>query len=117
MKGLLAKLPPILKTLTFWKASVELPCTSASSSDVFCNCLPTILCTLSELGCRSFFCRNSSEISTALEAGLDTSELIFAPPMIVGSQLKLATKLGVTKVAFQTEADLARIKQIAPNAE
>ncbi len=84
---------------------------------MFCNSLPEVLCALSELGCRSFFCGNVREISAALEAGLDTSELIFAPPMIVGSQLKLAAKQGVTKVAFQTEADLVRIKQKAPDAE
>lgn len=83
--------------------------------DIKCNDDTAVLTILSQLGV-GFNCSNKADIKTVLELGVDTSRIIYSSPCKLSSNLKFAASQGVQLIAFESEAELRKIKSYHPNA-
>lgn len=80
------------------------------------NDIRVVLETLAALG-TSFDCASMGEMMKVLSLGVSTDKIIFANPTKFLSHLKYAAKVGVTKMTFDSEDELYKIKDIYPTAE
>lgn len=83
--------------------------------DVKCNDDTAVLTILSQLGV-GFNCSSKGDIKTVLDFGVDTSRIIYSSPCKLSSHIKFAANHGVQLIAFESEAELHKIKSYHPNA-
>jgi ornithine decarboxylase len=83
--------------------------------DIRCNDDTAVLTILSQLGV-GFNCSSKGDIKKVLDLGVDISRIIYSSPCKLSSQIKFAASHGVDLVAFESEAELHKIKSYHPNA-
>jgi len=83
--------------------------------DIKCNDDTAVLTILSQLGV-GFNCSSKGDIKTVLDLGVDTSRIIYSSPCKLSSHIKFAASHGVQVIAFESEAELRKIKSYHPNA-
>lgn len=83
---------------------------------VKCNPDTTLLRTLAGLG-TGFDCASGEEMAACLAMGVPPADIIFANPIKCIKDLKYAASVGVTKMTFDNEAEIYKIKEHAPNSE
>lgn len=83
---------------------------------VKCNPDPTLLRVLAGLG-TGFDCASGEEMAACLAMGVPPSDIIFANPIKCAKDLKYAASVGVTKMTFDNEAELYKIREYCPKAE
>lgn len=80
------------------------------------NDIRVVIETLMVLGA-GFDCASIGEIMKVLSLGVSPDRIIFANPTKTTSQIKYACKEGITKMTFDSEDELYKIKNIHPKAE
>lgn len=80
------------------------------------NDIRVVLETLVALGI-SFDCASMGEMMKILSLGVSPDRIIFANPTKFPSHIKYAAKIGVSKMTFDSEDELYKIKDIFPSAE
>eukprot|EP00004_Rigifila_ramosa_P012265 TRINITY_DN2646_c0_g1_i1.p1 TRINITY_DN2646_c0_g1~~TRINITY_DN2646_c0_g1_i1.p1 ORF type:complete len:451 (+),score=124.54 TRINITY_DN2646_c0_g1_i1:335-1687(+) len=83
---------------------------------VKCNSNPAFLRTVAALGVL-LDCTSRAEVDAALAAGASSNSLLFSSPCKLVTQLRAVAGAGVTTLAFDCEADLAKIAKAHPRAE
>lgn len=72
--------------------------------------------TLVALG-TGFSCASQGEIMKIISLGVSPDRIIFANPTKTPAQIRYALQVGVTKMTFDNEDELYKIKEIFPSAE
>lgn len=85
-------------------------------SAIKANDIRVVTETLAALG-TGFDCASVGEIMKILSLGVSPNRIIFATPTKTLSQLKYAREVGVSKMTFDSEDELYKIKNIFPSAE
>lgn len=80
------------------------------------NDVKVVLETLAALEA-GFDCASMGEIMKVLALGVSPDRIIFANPTKFISHIKYASKVGVTKMTFDSEDELYKIKDVFPSAE
>lgn len=75
-----------------------------------------VLETLVALGA-SFDCASQGEIMKVLSLGVSPDRIIFANPTKNPAQIRYARQIGLTKMTFDSEDELYKIKENFPRAE
>jgi hypothetical protein len=83
---------------------------------VKCNPDPLVLKTLAKCG-TGFDCASKAEVQLALDAGVSSSQIIYANPCKQASHIRYATARGVNVMTFDNADELYKIKQIAPYSQ
>lgn len=83
---------------------------------VKCNNDPGILQVLAALG-TGFDCASKAEIEQVLSLGVDSSRIVYANPCKMRSNIKYARDENVSKMTFDNEEELNKIKEFYPEAE
>ena len=74
-----------------------------------------VLSTLAELGAK-FSCQNKLEMEQLSKIGIPASDIIFGSSIKVASHLRFAETFGVRVMAFESLAEIAKIKKNSPDA-
>ncbi|XP_022125488.2 ornithine decarboxylase 1 [Pieris rapae] len=82
---------------------------------VKCNDDKLLVRALAALG-TGFDCASKAEIQLVMDMGIKAERIIFANPAKMASHIRYATARGVTTMTFDSETELHKIKQIAPDA-
>lgn len=83
---------------------------------VKCNPDKELLLTLKELGA-GFDCASAAEIDAVLELGVSPNDIIYANPCKLLNQINHAKHKDVKKMTFDNEAELHKIKRVAPDSK
>jgi len=83
---------------------------------VKCNDDPAVLSVLAKLG-TGFDCASKSEIQKIMDLKVAPSRVIYANPCKQTSHIRYAAKHGISRMTFDNEAELHKIKAVYPNAE
>ncbi|CAG2172313.1 unnamed protein product [Oppiella nova] len=83
---------------------------------VKCNPSPLVLQLLAGLGV-GFDCASKGEIDMILNIGVPPNRIIYANPCKPGSYILYAANKGVTRMTFDTEHELYKVRQLHPGAE
>jgi len=83
---------------------------------VKCNPDDMLLKVLHENGA-GFDCASAAEINSCLAHGVKPNDIIFANPIKSPTDLRFAARVGVTKMTFDNEDELYKIRELCPNAE
>ncbi|KAJ3314563.1 Antizyme inhibitor 1 [Boothiomyces sp. JEL0838] len=83
---------------------------------VKCNPDPVILKVLAKCG-TGFDCASKAEIQLALNAGVDSSRIIYANPCKQASHIKFASSKNVNVMTFDNADELYKIKMVAPESQ
>lgn len=86
-----------------------------SFSDAGCNSSAMVLSTLAGLGAK-FSCQNKNEMEQLSKIGIPPEDIFFGSSVKVASHLRFANSFGVDVMAFETAAEIAKIKKNSPNA-
>ncbi|XP_074035724.1 ornithine decarboxylase [Leptinotarsa decemlineata] len=82
---------------------------------VKCNDGLIVLETLNSLGV-SFDCASKGEINKVLDLGVDPNRIIYANPAKQASHIRHAEATGVSKMTFDNETELFKVKKLFPDA-
>ena len=74
-----------------------------------------VLSTLAELGAK-FSCQNKVEMEQLSKIGIPAKDIIFGSSIKVAGHLRFASTFGVDVMAFESLAEIAKIKKNSPNA-
>jgi len=83
---------------------------------VKCNPDMVLLRTLADMGA-NFDCASGEEMRAVLTLGVTPDRIIFANPIKNVKDLRFARKVGVTKMTFDNEAELYKVREHHPEAE
>ncbi|KAJ8923913.1 hypothetical protein NQ315_006689 [Exocentrus adspersus] len=83
---------------------------------VKCNDSLTVLEVLSTLG-TGFDCASKAEINKVLSMNVRPDRIIFANPAKPASHIRHAASVGVSRMTFDNETELHKVKKLYPNAE
>uniref|UniRef100_A0A1B6GPX0 ornithine decarboxylase n=1 Tax=Cuerna arida TaxID=1464854 RepID=A0A1B6GPX0_9HEMI len=83
---------------------------------VKCNDSPIVLEILSLLG-TGFDCASKGEIKKIMSLGVEPEKLIFANPAKLSSHIQYAASVQVSKMTFDNESELYKIKKFYPNSD
>lgn len=76
----------------------------------------TVLEVLNTLGA-SFDCASKAEINKVLSMNVRPSRIIFANPAKPASHIRHAASVGVSRMTFDNETELHKVKKLYPDAE
>ncbi len=74
-----------------------------------------VLSTLAELGAK-FSCANKLEMEQLSKIGIPAKDIIFGCSVKVASHLRYASSCGIDVMAFESLAEIQKIKKNSPNA-
>ena len=74
-----------------------------------------VLTTLAGLGIK-FSCQNKLEMEKLSKIGVTPQDIFFVSSVKVASHLRFANSFGVEVMAFETAAEIEKIKKNSPNA-
>lgn len=83
--------------------------------DAGCNTSTMVLSTLAELGAK-FSCANKLEMEQLSKIGIPAKDIIFGSSVKVASHLRYASSCGIDVMAFESLAEIQKIKKNSPNA-
>ena len=83
---------------------------------VKCNPDQGILQVLAALG-TGFDCASKAEIEQVLSLGVDSSRIVYANPCKMRSNIQYARDESISKMTFDNEEELLKIKQFYPDAQ
>lgn len=86
------------------------------SPAVKCNCDPTFLKVLADLG-TNFDCASIEEMRTVLSLGVDPARILFANPCKASAAIAFAREAGVLRTTFDNIDELDTIKAHMPEAQ
>jgi ornithine decarboxylase len=86
------------------------------SPAVKCNCDPTFLKVLANLG-SNFDCASIEEMRTVLSLGVDPARILFANPCKAPAAIAFAREVGVLRTTFDNIDELDSIKAHMPEAQ
>lgn len=65
----------------------------------------------------NFDCASKGEINKVLSVGVSPDRIIFANPAKPASHIRHAASIGVSRMTFDNEAELHKVKNLYPNAK
>ena len=74
-----------------------------------------VLSTLAQLGAK-FSCQNKLHLEQLSKIGVPAEDIFFGSSVKVASHLRFANTFGVNIMAFETAAEITKIKKNSPNA-